>query len=93
MAEERRNGEPTELIYLPEPSWAPVLLAAGLAAAAASAFIWWPYGAIGAIVALFALLAWVRDSRASFARLPRHQRLTSAVLPAVPLKRPERPHP
>ena len=91
MAEERRNGDvPTELIYLPEPSWAPVLLAGGLAAAAAAAFIWWPYGVIGAIVALLALRTWIRDSRESFGRLPRRQRLTSAVLPAVPLKRPER---
>jgi hypothetical protein len=91
MSPERDDREPTELIYLPEPSWAPLLLAGGLAAAAATCFIWWPYGVIGAVVALFALWAWIRESRQTFGRLPRRQRLTSAVLPAVPLQRPDRP--
>ena len=51
MADDRRNGEPTELVYLPEPSWQPVLLAAGLAGVVASLFTWWPYGVVGAVVA------------------------------------------
>jgi hypothetical protein len=85
----RRDGEPTELVYLPPPSWQPALLAAGLAGVAVSLFTWWPYGVIGAVVALASLWAWIRDSRREFSRLPRNQRLTSAVIPAVPLKRPE----
>jgi len=87
MAEDRRNGEPTELLYLPAPSWQPALLAAGLAGVVVSLFTWWPYGVVGAVVALVALLVWIRDARRDFSRLPRNQRLTSAVIPAVPLKK------
>jgi hypothetical protein len=90
MPEDRRNGEPTELIYLPEPSWNPALFAAGFAGVVAGLFTWWPYGVLGAIVALFALRGWVREARESFNRLPRRQRVATAVIPAVPLpgKRP-----
>ena len=87
MADERRNGEPPELIYLPEPSWAPALLAFSLAGVLAGLWVWWPYGVIGAIVGLFALGSWIRDSRESFSRLPRRQRVATAVIPAVPLRR------
>jgi hypothetical protein len=86
MADASRNGE-SELVYLPEPSWAPVLFAAGLAGIVVSLFTWWPYGVAGAIVALFALRSWVSDSRESFNRLPRRQRAATAVIPAVPLTR------
>ena len=87
MPDDRRNGEPLELVYVPEPSWQPALIAFGLAAVIASLFTWWPYGVIGAIVALFALRAWIRDARDDFNRLPRKQRIATAVLPAVPLQR------
>jgi hypothetical protein len=87
MASERRNGEPSELLYLPPPAWQPALLAAGLAGVVASLFTWWPYGVVGALVALAALWAWIRDARREFSRLPREQRITAAVIPAVPLKK------
>ena len=87
MAEGRFNGEPAELVYLPEPSWSPALFAAGLAGVVVSMFTWWPYGVVGAIVALFALRSWIADSRAGFNRLPRRQRVATAVIPAVPLRR------
>ena len=87
MIDDRRNGEPTELIYLPGPSWYPPLLAAGLAGVVASVFTWWPYGVVGAVVALVALRGLIHDAREEFSRLPRRQRVTSAVIPAVPLKR------
>ena len=87
MASQRRNGEPSELLYLPPPSWQPALLAAGLAGVVASLFTWWPYGVVGALVALAALWAWIRDARREFSRLPREQRITAAVIPAVPLKK------
>ena len=88
MAEERENGGPTELVYLPDSSWQPILFAAGLAGVVVSLFTWWPYGVVGAVVALFALVSWVRDSRENFTRLPRSQRISTAVIPAVPFKRP-----
>jgi hypothetical protein len=90
MADERRNGrngEPLELVYAPAPSWQPMLIAFGLAAVLASIFTWWPYGVAGAIVALFALRAWIRDARADYVRMPRRQRVSTSVLPAVPLRR------
>jgi len=87
MSEDRRNGGSSELVYLPEPSWQPALIAAGLAGVIASIFTWWPYGAVGTIVALAALWAWIRDSRQEFARLPRRQQVSTAVIPAVPLKK------
>ena len=90
MTDDRRNGEPVELVYLPGPSWQPLLLAFGLAAVAASVFIWWPYGVVGAVVALFALRAWVSEARYDFGRLPRRQQVSTAVIPAVPLKRPDK---
>ena len=66
----------------------PVLLAVTLLTfLIASIFTWWPYGVAGAIVALFALRAWIKDARADFNRLPRKQRIATAVLPAVPLQR------
>jgi hypothetical protein len=86
MADDRRNGQPLELVYVPEPSWQPALIAFGLAAVLASLFTWWPYGVTGAVIALFALRAWIRDARANYDRLPRKQRIATAVLPAVPLR-------
>ena len=84
--EERSSTEPTELIYLPEPSWYPALIAAGLAGVIASLFTWWPYGVAGALLAVVALWAWIRESREEFGKLPRRQRTTAAVLPAVPFR-------
>ena len=89
MALPDRASEPGELIYLPEPSWYPALIAAGLAGVLVSLFTWWPYGVVGGAVALLATGAWIRDARESFGRLPRRQRTVAAALPAVPLKRRE----
>ena len=87
MPEDRRNGEPTELIYLPQPSWNPALLAFGLTGVLAGLWIWWPYGVIGAVVALVALRGLVSEARDDYSRLPRRQRVATAVIPAVPLRR------
>jgi len=84
MAEE--EPQPTELVYVPEPSWDPALLAFGLAAVIAGIFVWWPYGAIGAIVAIVAIVRMLRGTEHGVARLPRRQKLTTAVLPAVQRK-------
>jgi hypothetical protein len=85
--DDRRNGEPVELVYVPESSWQPAMIAFGLAAVIAGIFTWWPYGVIGGIVALAGLLGWIRDARHGFDRLPRKQPIATAVLPAVPLQR------
>jgi hypothetical protein len=49
-----------------------------------------PYAVAAAILVLAALRVWIRVARDEVSRLPREQHLTAAVLPAVPLRRPER---
>jgi hypothetical protein len=86
MANGGQPPEPTELIYVPTPSWRPVLLAAGLAGVLVGLFAGWPFAVAGGIVALAALWSWVRRTGDEVGRLPRCQRVTAAVLPAVPLR-------
>lgn len=85
-----RTPEPTELIYVPEPSWQPALLALGLGGVVAGLFVWWPYGVVGALIALAALAALIRGATSDAERLPRRQRLTTAVLPVVPPRKRKR---
>lgn len=73
----------TELVYVPEPSWDPALLAVGLALGVAGIFIWWPYGAIGALIAIVSIVRMFRSTDDSVERLPRRQKLTTAVLPTA----------
>ncbi len=79
--------EPTELIYVPAPSWAPAFTAAGLAGLAIGTFASWVISLIGGIVLLRAALYWYRDYAQQAERLPRRQRLTSAVIPPTTLRR------
>jgi hypothetical protein len=79
-----RVPPPTELVYVPEASWQPALIAAGLAGVLAGMYTFWPYAAAGAAVAVLAIAAWVRDARRDFGRLPRRQRVTSAPIPPTP---------
>ena len=88
MAEGKLPPEPTELVYPPRPSWLPALVALGLALTVVGLFAWLPYGVVGAIIALVALIAWIRQAASETSRLPIEQRPASAVLPAVPLRRP-----
>jgi hypothetical protein len=90
MSEGRQPPQPSELVYVPAPSWLPVLAAAGLAGVLVGLFAGVPYAVAGAVVLLASLRAWLRDTGDQIARLPRQQHLTSAVLPAVPLRRGER---
>jgi hypothetical protein len=79
--------EPTELIYLPEPSWIPAIVAAGLALVVVGLFTLWVYSVVGGVVALLALRSWIARARRDTARLPGEQRPATAVLPAVPRRR------
>ncbi len=82
----RDVSQPTELVYVPGPSWAPVLMAVGLAGVGVGLFAGWPYAAVGVVLALGSLRSWIRNTGEEISRLPRVQRITSAVLPAVPLR-------
>ena len=84
MAEE--DHQAPELVYVPEPSWDPPLLALGLGLAVGGLFVWWPYGAIGAVIALVAAVRMFRGAQDTVERLPRRQKVTTAVLPAVQRK-------
>jgi xanthosine utilization system XapX-like protein len=80
--------EPTELVYVPEPSWMPAIAAFGLLGVLTGIFVWWPYGAIGGVIALVGLIGILRNIGPQVQRLPRRQKLTTAVLPAVPPRKP-----
>ena len=81
--------EATELVYVREPSWHPAIVALGLLSVLAGIFVWWPYGVIGAVIALSGLAGIWRGANENVDRLPRRQKLTTAVLPAVPPRKPE----
>jgi hypothetical protein len=79
--------EPTELIYLPGDSWAPPMIAVGLAAVIVSVFTAWWWGVIGLIIALCGLISWWRHSDDEISHMRREQELGTAVLPAEPIRR------
>ncbi len=85
MAEERRIPQPTELVFEPQPSWAPMFTALGFALILVGLFVWFPYGVIGAMIFLIAVVSWIRKTRGEVDRLPRVQHPSAAVLPARPL--------
>lgn len=96
MAEPRQVTEPGESIYVPAPSWAPVILAVGIFALLcgifAAGFIFNPlvYAIVGALLALGALRSLFGGAAASYFRLPRRQRVRSAALPIETITFPPR---
>lgn len=79
-----RIPEATELVYVPEPSWLPLFAAAGFAAVLLGLFAGLAWAIAGAIVLLFAVVAWFRRIGDEVSRMPRSQRISSAVIPAIP---------
>ena len=88
MAENGRAPDPTELVYVPDSSWTPVLVAWGIAGLLVGIFAGWVWSIAGGILALLALVVWIRYVRDDVRRLPRRQHLTTATLPATPMRRP-----
>jgi hypothetical protein len=80
----RRVPEATELVYLPQPSWLPFFVAAGLTSVVVGLFAGWVWSTIGAVVFLVAVARWIRRTSEEVSRMPREQRPSTAVLPAVP---------
>ena len=90
MSDGRQIPEPSELVYVPSPSWMPVLSAVGLAGVLVGLFAGWPYAVAGGVLGLAALWRWIRRTGAEVGRLPVEQRVSAAVLPAVPLREPDK---
>jgi hypothetical protein len=94
MPDRDETGAPTELIYLPRPSWAPAFLALGAMLIVngiyGEGFLFrgWVYMIAGAVVALAALRSMVSSAVHDFFDRPRRQRQRAAVLPAASLKPP-----
>ena len=88
MSDGRQIPEPSELVYVPSPSWMPVLSAVGLAGVLVGLFAGWPYAVAGGVLGLAALWRWIRKTGGEVGRLPVEQRVSAAVLPAVPLREP-----
>ena len=74
MAEEIQHGGQVppagEPIHLPDPSYLPVLTAAGITIALVGIVVTWVLVAIGALIALVAIFRWIRQTREEIAELP-----------------------
>jgi hypothetical protein len=86
MADQDKAPEPTELIYLPRPSWKPALAAAGLAGVVAGLFAGWFYALVGGLVLGGAAGTMLKEAARQVERLPRRQRLSTAVIPPLPVR-------
>ena len=92
MAERTEIPAPSELVYLPKPSWAPAFFAAGVALVVGGSYMGefmlpgWFYAILGAIVAVAALRRMIVIAVRDFFRLPRRQRVRGAVLPAATMR-------
>ncbi|MDX6638730.1 MAG: hypothetical protein QOJ01_2241 [Solirubrobacterales bacterium] len=87
MADQSQIPEPSELVYVPSPSWAPAFTAAALMMLTIGAFKGLVYVLIGAVLLGRAILYWVRDADRQADSLPRRQQVSTAVIPATTLKR------
>ncbi len=84
------DTEPTELIYAPSPSWAPLLVAAGIALILAATFMGTILWVIGAAVLFLGTRSWWRLANDEISHMRRSQRTDTAVIPAEPVRRPGR---
>ena len=81
------SAEPSELVYVPSNSWAPVIVAAGIALIMLGMFKGWSLWVIGAVVLLLGLGAWWRLADDEIAGMRREQHRDTAVIPAEPVRR------
>lgn len=73
--------KPTELIFLPEPSWLPAIAAAAVAGLVIGLYSWFPYAIVGGVVAVIVLIAWIRRTGSDINRMPREQDTDTAPVP------------
>ena len=95
MSEHRQITEPGEMVYAPQPSWAPAFFALGavglVCGTFASGFIFAPYiyGIVGAVIILGAFRSLVRGAIRNYFRLPRRQKARGAALPVETISVPK----
>lgn len=73
MAAEQTDGDvppPGEEIHLPDPSYVPVVVAAGITILLVGVVINFVLAGLGAAIALVAIVRWVRQTREEMAELP-----------------------
>jgi hypothetical protein len=95
MSAERSIPEPGELVYRPQASWLPAILAFALALAVCGIFApfmvpGWVYSVIGIVTALVVLRRMTRSAVREYFRLPRKQRVRGAVLPVETISPPQK---
>lgn len=81
------SNEPTELIYVPNASAAPIVVAAGIGFLAGGVFMGWLLWVIGAVLLYLGVSSWWRTSNDEISRMRREQRTDTAVIPAEPVRR------
>ena len=72
---------------MPNNSWAPVIVAAGITLILVGFFKGWFLWAVGAFILLLGLRAWWHLSNDEIAGMRREQRSDTAVIPAEPVRR------
>jgi hypothetical protein len=80
-------AEPSELIYVPNNSLAPIIIAAGITLILIGMFKGWFLWAVGAFVLLLGLRVWWRLSNDEISRMRREQKTDTAVIPAEAIRR------
>jgi len=88
MSAEIESSEPTELIYVPDRSWAPIIAAAGICLLLVGFFKGWFLILVGAIILLAGIVAWYRKSNDEVTRMRREQQTDTAVIPASVIRKP-----
>ena len=88
MSPARDQPEPTELIYVPNNSWAPILVAAGIGAAPRRRLQGLVHVPRRRLILLLGLRSWWRHSNDEISRMRREQQPDTAVIPAEPVRRP-----
>jgi hypothetical protein len=79
-------NEPTELIYVPGSSPAPIVVAMGVTLVCLGFFMGWFLYVLGAFFLLCGLGAWWKRSNDEISRMRREQSVDTAVIPAEPIK-------
>ena len=79
--------EPSELLYVPNNSWAPIVVAAGVTLILIGTFKGWFLPTLGALVVLLGMRLWWRLSNDEISRMRREQSTDTAVIPAEPVRR------